>query len=136
MEQDKSPASRVEEMIYIIRGQRVMLDSDLAALYGVKTKELNRAVSRNRERFPADFVFLLAAEEVTSLRFQIGTSSSGYGGRRYRPYAFTEQGVAMKPADLRCVVPTCFGRRGRAPTLWSVGRRATSHCRRHKQFGP
>jgi membrane-associated protease RseP (regulator of RpoE activity) len=101
MEQPKLPASRVERMIYLIRGQRVMLDSDLAALYGVKTKELNKAVSRNRDRFPSDFAFLLAAEEVTRLRFQIGTSSSGYGGRRYRPYAFTEQGVAMLSGVLR-----------------------------------
>ncbi|HOW97089.1 MAG TPA: ORF6N domain-containing protein [Kiritimatiellia bacterium] len=88
-------------MIYLLRGQRVMLDSDLATLYGVKTKELNKAVSRNRDRFPADFVFPLAREEVARLRFQIGTSNEGRGGRRYRPYAFTEEGVAMLSGVLR-----------------------------------
>lgn len=101
MPQVNLPAARVEGMIHLIRGQRVMLDSDLAALYGVKTKELNRAVSRNRERFPSDFVFPLAAEEIARLRFQIGTSNEGRGGRRYRPYAFTEQGVAMLSSVLR-----------------------------------
>ena len=71
-----------------------MLDSDLAALYRVPTKELNKAVQRNRVRFPADFMFQLTRQEFTDLRFQIGTSSS-HGGRRFLPYAFTEQGVAM-----------------------------------------
>ena len=78
-----------------------MLDSALAALYGVKTKELNKAVARNAERFPSDFMFRLAPQEVANLRFQIGTSSSGYGGRRYAPHAFTEQGVAMLSSVLR-----------------------------------
>ncbi|MBN2559320.1 MAG: ORF6N domain-containing protein [Phycisphaerae bacterium] len=95
------PALRVEGMIYVIRGQRVMLDSDLATLYGVKTKELNKAVNRNRDRFPPDFVFPLVAEEVAHLRFQIGTSNEGRGGRRYLPYAFTEHGVAMLSGVLR-----------------------------------
>lgn len=72
-----------------------MLDSDLAGLYGVETKSLNRAVKRHLKRFPADFLLLLSRKEVANLRYQFGTSSSGYGGRRYRPYAFTEQGVAM-----------------------------------------
>jgi hypothetical protein len=74
---------RVEECIYTVRGQRVMLDADLAAAYGVTTKNLNKAVKRNGERFPSDFAFQLTRQEVTNLRFQIGTSSSTYGGRRY-----------------------------------------------------
>ena len=85
----------VAHLIHLVRGQKVMLDADLAALYGVTTKNLNKAVSRNPTRFPIDFMFQLTRQEVTNLRFQIGTSSSGYGGRRYRPYAFTGQGVAM-----------------------------------------
>lgn len=72
-----------------------MLDSDLAALYGVDTKNLNKAVRRNIGRFPRDFMFQLDWQEVGRLRFQIGTSNRGRGGRRNRPYAFTEQGVAM-----------------------------------------
>jgi hypothetical protein len=83
----------VERCIYVIRGQRVMLDADLARLYGVETKTLNRAVRRNASRFPGDFMFQLTKPETEDLRCQIGTSS--YGGRRYLPYAFTEQGVAM-----------------------------------------
>lgn len=79
-----------------------MLDSDLAELYQVKTKVLNRAVKRNRERFPADFMFQLSFEEAKSfLRFQAGTSKIGSGGRRYIPYAFTEQGVAMLSGILK-----------------------------------
>jgi phage regulator Rha-like protein len=72
-----------------------MLDSDLADLYQVLTKNLNKAVMRNLDRFPEDFMFQLTNEEVEALRFQIGTSNEGRGGRRYLPYAFTEQGVAM-----------------------------------------
>ncbi|TAL03462.1 MAG: ORF6N domain-containing protein [Verrucomicrobia bacterium] len=112
------PAARIERRILLLRGEKVMLDSDLAELYGVETKTLNQAVKRNLERFPEDFMFQLSSEEtnlilrsqiVTSsgktpskpsennanLRSQIVTSSLGYGGRRYRPYVFTEQGVAM-----------------------------------------
>ena len=81
----------IEKKIYLIRGQNVMLDRDLAELYGVETKYLTRQVRRNIERFPEDFMFQLTREEF--LRCQIGTSS--WGGRRYLPYAFTEQGVAM-----------------------------------------
>ena len=83
------------QKIYLIRGQRVMLDADLAELYGVKTKILNKAVKRNLDRFPEDFMFQLNNQEVQRLRFQIGTSKTGRGGTRYLPYAFTEQGVAM-----------------------------------------
>jgi hypothetical protein len=87
--------SRIEQKIYLIRGQRVMLDADLAGLYGVKTKILNKAVKRNLDRFPEDFMFQLNNQELERLRFQNGTSKTGRGGSRYLPYAFTEQGVAM-----------------------------------------
>lgn len=81
--------------ILVIRGQKVMLDSDLATLYGVETKVLNQAVRRNIERFPEDFMFQLTSDEAERLRSQSVTSKSGRGGRRTAPYAFTEQGVAM-----------------------------------------
>ena len=87
------PIERIARAILVIRGEKVMLDSDLAALYGVTTGNLNKAVKRNAERFPTDFMFQLDAEEVANLKFQFGISS--WGGRRRRPYAFTEQGVAM-----------------------------------------
>jgi len=90
----------VESLIQFIRGKRVMLDSDLACLYAVETKHLNRTVKRNKERFPGDFMFQLSIQEVRNLRCQNGTSSS-YGGRRYRPFAFTEQGVAMLASVLQ-----------------------------------
>ena len=77
----------------MLRGERVLLDADLAELYGVETKTLNRAVKRHSDRFPQDFMFQLTGEEAGNLRYQIGTSS--WGGRRYLPQAFTEQGVAM-----------------------------------------
>ncbi len=89
------PLERIERAILLIRGEKVMLDSDLADLYGVETKALNRAVKRNQNRFPPDFMFQLTAEESANLRCQIGTSSSGHGGRRYLPYAFTEHGALM-----------------------------------------
>ena len=88
-------AEKIERIIYLIRGQKVMLDSDLAELYGVETKVLKRAVRRNHERFPADFMFPLNKQELMRLRCQNGTSKMGRGGSRYLPYAFTEQGVAM-----------------------------------------
>ena len=91
----------IRNLIYTIRGKQVMLDSDLAALYQVETKNLNKAVKRNIERFPASFCFQLTEKEVENLRFQFGTSSLNYGGRRYLPYVFTEQGVAMASAILR-----------------------------------
>jgi hypothetical protein len=95
------PVDRIERLIHLVRGEKVLLDADLAELYGVETKALNRAAKRNRSRFPADFMFQLTAEEAMILRCQDGTSSSGYGGRRYLPYAFTEQGVAMLSSVLR-----------------------------------
>jgi hypothetical protein len=85
---------RVERSIRLIRGDKVILDEDLAELYGVETKQLIRAVKRNLDRFPADFMFQLTNHEFTILRCQIGTSSQ-WGGRRRPPYAFSEQGVAM-----------------------------------------
>ena len=95
---------QVQNLIYEIRGIKVMLDSDLAKLYGVPTKRLNEAVKRNIERFPAHYMFQLTKDEfknlisqnVTSnLRSQFATSTRSHGGRRYMPYVFTEQGVAM-----------------------------------------
>jgi hypothetical protein len=86
---------RIERSILLIRGHKVLLDADLAALYGVTTKRLNEQVRRNRSRFPDDFMFELASEEAESLRSQFATSKRGRGGRRYAPYVFTEQGVAM-----------------------------------------
>src|SRR4030067_311054 len=87
------PAEVIERKIYLIRGHKVMLDSDLAELYGVTTKRLNEQVRRNLKRFPSDFMFQLSSKEAESSRSQIATSKRG--GRRYLPYAFTEQGVAM-----------------------------------------
>jgi hypothetical protein len=95
------PIEQIESRLHVIRGQRVILDSDIAELYGVPTKALNQAVERNRERFPDDFTFLLAPHEVTNLKSQSVTSSSGHGGRRKPPRAFTEQGVAMLSSVLR-----------------------------------
>jgi hypothetical protein len=94
------PAEQIARAIRLIRGQRVLLDADLARLYGVSTKALNQAVRRNPERFPVDFIFQLSVEEADNLRSQTVTSSS-HGGRRTRPVAFTEQGVAMLSSVLR-----------------------------------
>ena len=89
------PVELIERRIYVIRGQKVMLDADLAELYQAPTKRLNEAVRRNAARFPEDFMFQLTHEESDCLRSQFATSKEGRGGRRYLPYAFTEQGVAM-----------------------------------------
>ncbi len=94
------PVERIESRIVIMRGQKVMLDADLAELYGVPTKRFNEQVRRNIERFPPDFMFQLTDQEVASLRSQFATSSSatgerGWGGRRYTPRAFTEHGAIM-----------------------------------------
>ena len=104
----------IQSKIYTIRGVQVMLDEDLAVLYGVETKNLNKAVNRNMDRFPEKFRFQLTQEEYDNLKFQIGTSSLNaslrsqfvtlekqHGGRRYLPYVFTEQGVSMLSAVLR-----------------------------------
>jgi len=97
---DLVPIERIENKIYLIRGQKVMLDKDLAELYKVKTKNLNKAVARNRQRFPVDFMFQLSKEEHDSLRFQIGTLKKGQHSK-YLSYAFTENGVAMLSSVLR-----------------------------------
>jgi len=93
------PAEVIQSKIYLIRGRKVMFDQDLAQMYGVLTKNLNKAVSRNLDRFPEDFMFQLTKEEIDNLRFQIGTSS--WGGRRYTPVVFTELGVAMLSSVLK-----------------------------------
>jgi hypothetical protein len=93
--------ARVEQKILLLRGERVMLDADLAALYGVETRALTQAVKRNRERFPGDFMFQLTAEEAAHLRSQTVISNPSRGGRRYAPYAFTEHGVTMLAAVLQ-----------------------------------
>lgn len=89
------PIEVIEGKILLIRGQKVMLDRDLADLYGVATKVLLQAVKRNITRFPEDFMFQLNYQEVAALRSQIVTSKTGRGGHRYQPYVFSEQGVAM-----------------------------------------
>ncbi len=92
----------VENQIYLIRGQKVMIDTDLARLYGVTTFNLNKAVKRNRLRFPTDFMFQLTNQELSDLIFQNGIArSSGHGGRRSLPFAFTQEGVAMISSVLR-----------------------------------
>lgn len=111
------PLEKIENKIYLIRGQKVMLDRDLAVLYGTETKALNRAVKRNFERFPEDFMFQLTKEEFLNLKFHFGTSSyknsenkvnlrsqfgaSSWGGARKLPYVFTEHGVAMLSGVLK-----------------------------------
>lgn len=102
------PLQRITRAILLIRGQKVMLDEDLADLYGVETKALNRAVRRNLDRFPEDFMFQLTAEEFANLRYQSGTSNvrshagtSGRGGRRYPPFAFSHPGTMRNEAALR-----------------------------------
>ena len=94
----------IRNLLYTIRGKQVMLDSDVAKLYHYTTKNINKAVKRNIDRFPEDFCFQLTEIELENLRFQIGTSSledENYGGRRYLPYVFTEQGIAMLSGILR-----------------------------------
>ena len=102
MSKEKSlvPVERIERMIFVMRGQKVMLDSDLAGLYGVTTGNLNKAVGRNIERFPEDFMFQLSKSEENSLRFHFGSLKKGQHVK-YLPYAFTEQGVAMLSSVLR-----------------------------------
>ncbi len=97
---DLVPAGEVERLIIRLRGECVLLDVDMARLYGVETKILVRSMKRNIDRFPTDFMFQLNEQEFQSLRYQNGTSSQ-WGGRRYPPYAFTEQGVAMLSSVLR-----------------------------------
>ena len=99
MSQIVIPIERIVEKIYFIREQKIMLDQDLAGLYGVETRHIVQAVKRNKDRFPDDFMFQLNIEEFKILRSQNVTSS--WGGRRYAPFAFTEQGVAMLSSVLK-----------------------------------
>src|SRR5258708_17812180 len=103
MADPKSLASvaQITRAIFVLRGHRVLLDAELATLYGVETRTLIQAVQRNRARFPADFMFQLNAAEWLGLRSQFVISKAGRGGRRHPPYAFTEQGVAMLSPVLR-----------------------------------
>ncbi len=94
-------APAIEKRIFVVRERQVMLDEDLADLYGVETKRLIQQVKRNLKRFPEDFMFQLSRSEAAALRSQIATSNEGRGGRRYAPYVFTEQGVAMLSGVLR-----------------------------------
>jgi hypothetical protein len=95
------PNERIIQSIFVVRGQKIMIDSDLAELYGVETKVLNQSVKRNLDRFPKDFMFQLTAEETDFLRSQIVTSNEGRGGRRYNPMVFTEQGILMLSSVLK-----------------------------------
>lgn len=97
----KVPVERIEKAIYLIRGEKVMLDCDLAALYGVETKVLKQTVRRNLERFPDDFMFVLSSSEFDDRRSQFVTSNADRMGLRYAPMAFTEQGVAMLSSVLK-----------------------------------
>jgi len=94
------PTEPIEQRIYLMRGQRVMIDQDLAKIYGVSTRRLNEQVKRNQRRFPDDFMFRLTKDQAENLMSQIATSSSGYGGRRKLPYVFTEHGAVMLAAVL------------------------------------
>jgi hypothetical protein len=112
------PQERIEDAILMLRGHKVMLDSRLAALYGVKVKVLNQAVSRNIERFPEDFMFQLTEAEITFLRSQTVTLKAGRGQhRKYLPYVFTEQGVTPRPLSLSdlAVAPCGFRAEERRP---------------------
>lgn len=154
---------QVEQRIFLIRGQKVMLDADLAMLYGVEARSLNQAVARNRQRFPADFMFQLSDAEYENIRSQFVTALGGkkressqtvmssrkHRGHRYRPFAFTEQGVAMLSGVLRsprAVVPVqppavrlqpssflpkagqLFTERSRCVQIRSISRRVSSGC--------
>ena len=101
MEETELAPLQLKRQIYSVRGLNVMLDSDLAELYGVETKILNQAAKRNSSRFPDDFMFQLDPQEFDALRSQFVTSNIGRGGKRYLPYVFTEQGVAMLSSVLR-----------------------------------
>jgi hypothetical protein len=95
------PVPEIQQRIHVVRGKRVMFDSDLASFYGVATRDLNKAVSRNLDRFPDDFSFVATKEELGNLMFQVGTSRRSHGGRRTPVRVFTEQGVAMLASVLR-----------------------------------
>jgi hypothetical protein len=121
------PAERIMRSILLIRGEKVILDADIADLYGVETGMLVRAMKRNLDRFPPDFMFQPSKVEFDNLRCQFGTSSS-WGGRRYAPYAFTEQGVAMLSS-----VPRPSSTRPPGPTRRSWGMVKTEHWEREAE---
>jgi hypothetical protein len=128
---NKLTTDQLGRLIYEIRGERVMLDSDLASIYGVETKALNRAVKRNRHRFPKDFVFQLTQDESELLRRQIGTLKSGRGQhRKYLPWVFTEHGAIMAANVLNSrravqMNTTCGGAVGwTALSVWETGERS------------
>ena len=98
------PTERIEQSIFLVRDQKVMLDADLARIYGVTTTRLNQQVQRNRDRFPKDFMFQLTKREFSNLMLQIATSSSAYGGRRKLPYVFTEHGAIMLASVLNSTI--------------------------------
>jgi hypothetical protein len=100
MGEDVVPAEAIERLIVVIRGDKVILDADLARLYGVETRRLNEQVRRNSDRFPADFMFQLSADEMAILKSHFATSRSGWGGSRKPPLAFTEHGAIMAAAVL------------------------------------
>lgn len=104
MESFVIPAERIEHSIYAIRGKRVMLDTDLAEIYGVTTKRLNEQVKRNLDRFPEDFMFQLTFQEVAALRSQSAALSKSWGGKRALPFAFTEHGAVMLASVLNSPV--------------------------------
>ena len=128
-EQSLIPPERIERAILLLRGHKVMLDSQLATLYAVETKVLNQAVSRNIERFPEDFMFQLTEAEAALLRPQTVTLKTGRGHhRKYRPYAFTKQGVAMLssgPRSPRATSPR-YHRHGRTSSRFCLSQRTIS----------
>jgi ORF6N domain len=127
---NKLTTDQLGRLIYEIRSERVMLDSDLASIYGVETKALNRAVKRNRDRFPKDFLFQLTEKEWKNLRYQNGTASSSHGGRRNSPYVFTEHGAIMAANVLNSrravqMNTTCGDAVGwTALSVWETGERS------------
>ena len=114
-------SNEIQNKIYTIRNQQVMLDSDLALMYQVETKRLNERVKRNIARFPENFCFQLTKDEYDNLRPQIATSSEEYGGRRYLPYVFTEQGIAMLSAVLNSETAINVSIKIMNPILYRVG---------------
>jgi hypothetical protein len=128
------PRTQIEQTILVIRGHRVMLESDLAELYGVTAGRLNEAVKRNEDRFPSDFMFQLTKPEFEHLKSQIAISSSRWGGRRHAPYAITEQGTTMLSSVFR-------NERARAPighgTMphWYRSTRTDIHCSERLAYG-
>ena len=111
------PAERIEQSILLIRGHKVILDADLATLYGVETKQLIKAVKRNLPRFPDDFMFQLSEKEFENLRFHFGTSSQ-WGGRRYPPYAFTPlESPAIYTGDDTDKVSIPYRKSGKTPSF-------------------